>query len=448
MRLRAHRGDRVPAARRRHRVANPIVGAVLLAAMAAAVVVIAQRNAIFTSLKSGSILRAEFSRQYLLLPNQTEVKVAGVPIGVVTGVTHNHGGASVTMKIFGDNIDKLGTQPKAAIGLNAPLLSGKSYILLTPGGSPGRPDGSIPVSRTTVPVYLDSVLAAIPPPAQQGIKQFIHQTDASLLDGGRKSLSSLLATAPGSLAPASTVLQAAQGNQPGDLTQLVADLDATASTLTANPGQIQDVVSRLDQVSSTLAAESPALSSALALLPEQLARARGGLQALGGTLDALDASVAATRPIVENLGQLVDQSQPTLAAAAPVLGQLEPLLRETVPVLGQLLPASTSLTTVVNDVRGPVIHRILNPLIPDLKEVNHAVDQPPSALYQELGYVIEGLDGVTSGYDSIDHTIVFNIAFNQANVTGAPFSPLVQVGQQACVGGPCPNGVQPPGVNP
>ena len=448
MRLRAHLGERVPASRRRHRIANPVIGAALLAAMAVSVVVIAQRNAIFTSLASGAMLRAEFPRQYLLVPNQTEVKVAGVPVGVVTGVAHNRGGASVTMKVFGDNIDKLGTQPRAAIRLNAPLLSGKSYILLTPGGSTGRPDGPIPASRTTVPVYLDSVLAAIPPPAQQGIKQFIGQTDASLAAGGRQSLSSLLATAPASLAPAATALQAAEGNQPGDLTQLVSRLDATAATLTAKPGQIEDVVSNLDQVSSTLAAQSPALSSTVAGLPGQLARARSGLQALSGTLDALDASVAATRPIVDSLGQLVDQSQPTLAAAAPVLGQLQPLLRQTVPVLGQLVPTSTSLTNVVNDVGGPVIHRVLNPLIPDLTEVNHAVDQAPSSLYQELGYVIEGLDGVTSGYDSIDHTIVFNIAFNQANVTGAPFSPLVQVGQQACVGGPCPDGIQPPGVKP
>lgn len=446
-RLRSAGDDRMPPALRRHRVPNVVIGAIVLVGMAALVLVIADRNSIFTGIRSGHSVQAQFSRQYLLVANRTQVKVAGVPVGVVTGTRQDPAGALVTMKLYGDNADHLGTAPAAAIRLNAPLLGGKSYVLLTPGGSPGRPRGVIPLSRTTVPVYLDSVLAAITPQAQQGIKQFIDEVNASLANGGQAAFSHLVADAPAALTPTATVVQALEGDQPGNLTQLVTGLEGISATLTAKPGQLESVVSGLDQLASTLGSQSQALSDTVRSLPGELSQAQAGLVALRGTLGQLDVTAGPAMPAVQALGVLVNESQPTLAAAVPLLQELQPLLQQASPAVAQLVPASQTLTSILGDVHGPVINRVLNPLIPDLLGVNHPVDQPPSSLYQEIGYTIEQLDGALSGYDSIGHVIDISIGANQSEVTGAPFSPMVTVGRQPCIG-TCPNGVQPPGVQP
>lgn len=428
---------------RRRRLPLALSGIIVLVLILGAFYLATQRHAITADLASGPVVHANFDRQDLILPDRTPVKIAGVPVGVVMGVSKTSSGMDVAMKIFGHNSQVLGQDPKAALRINT-LLGGITYIQLTPGGSPGSFRGTIPVSRTTTPVYIDSILSAVPPPAQQGAKQFVNQMSRTLTNGGEVAASHLLSDAPVALSPTTPLLQALRGNQPEDLSYLVQSLGRTASTLTAQPGQIQSVVSSLGSVSSTLGSQSSALASVVAGLPAELQQARSGLGALSGTLDQLDATAAAARPEVQALGRVVGDAQPTLVAAAPVLEQLQPLLAELDPVLGQLVPTSTITTGILHDVQGPVINRILNPILPELTAVNHVEDQAPSSLYQEIAYAATQLDGALSYTDGTGHFAPVVLGFNAASVVPSH----VPVPHDGCAGTTCPAGVQPPGVQP
>ncbi|MCU4184406.1 MlaD family protein [Acidiferrimicrobium sp. IK] len=403
-------------ARRRHPIRIGIVFAlVVLVGFTAAF----EKHRILTDIKSGRTVSAEFPRQYLLKPYLTQVKIAGVVVGTVTGVTHNPSGALVTMKLYGSNAAKLGTAPTAAIRLTT-LLGGNTFVQLTPGGSSGSPQGTIPVSRSTVPVYFDNILDSITPPAQQGIKKFVNQTDLSLRNGGTQSAAAVFAKAPGALVPTGQVLNALQGEQPGDLTNLIAGLSKTDTTLTAQMGQIESVVDGLGTFSSTLGQESPALAQTIANLPVNEHNTQLGLVALDSTLNELDITAGVSRPAAQQLTQLLIQSQPTLVDAAPVLAQLNPFLADTTPLLQQLVPTVGSATTIVNNIRGPVLDHLngvgpnhqpatsangrpIPAFLPQLTAMQHVELQKPATLYQEMGYTFAGLDSVTSLYDGTGH---------------------------------------------
>lgn len=425
-------------ARQRRRRRPVLVGIVFVVVVLVGFVAAFNKHRILTDLTSGQTVRAEFPRQYLLKPYLTTVKIAGVGVGTVTSVVHEGGGAMVTMKVYGNNIDKLGTAPTAAIRLTT-LLGGDPYVQLTPGGSPGHPRGTIPVSRSTVPVYFDNLLDSITPPAQQGIHTFVNQTDLSLSQGGTHSAAAVFAHAPAALAPTGVVLGALEGEQPGDLTRLIADVAQTDTVLTRQTGQIESVVDGLGTLSSTLGTESPALAATIAHLPVDEAGTRAGLAALDSTLSELDATSTVSRPTVQQLTQLLVRAQPTLVDAAPVLAQLNPFLADSTPLLEQLDPTVQSATSVLNDVRGPVLAhlngpattsangRTITPFLPQLVAVQHVELQKPATLYQEMGYVLAGLDSVTSYYDGIGHQAEVILGQGPQGV----FEPGVDVGSSS-----------------
>ncbi len=463
MKLPALRRGGSAALRRRHPVRIGIAFAVLVAL---GFVGAFEKHRISTDLHSGRMISAEFSRQYLLKPYLTQVKIAGVVVGTVTGVSHNAGGALVEMKVFGSNSSLLGTAPSAAIRLTT-LLGGNTYVQLTPGGFTGVPQGTIPVSRSTVPVYFDNILASITPPAQQGIKKFVNQIDLSLRAGGTQSAAAIFAKAPGALVPTGKVFNALEGQQPGDLTQLIADASQTDTTVTAQMGQIESVVDGLGTFSSTLGQESPALAQTISQLPANEANTQLGLVALDSTLQELDITAGVSRPAVQQLSQLLIQSQPTLVDAAPVLAQLNPFLTDTTPLLAQLVPTVQSATTIVNDIKGPVLAHLNGPattspngrsipaFLPQLTSIQTVELQRPATLYQEMGYTIAGLDSALALFDGTSHgpEVILGqgpqgAAFatsgaSPANSTNGSYRQGTGCGGPPSAPNPCPVGVTP-----
>lgn len=400
------------AGRRRRR---PITtGIVFVAVVLVGFAVAFNKHRLETDLRSGHTVAVQFPRDYLLKTYLTPVKIAGVAVGTVTGVHHDDQGALVDLKLFGSSIDRLGTAPTAAIRLTT-LLGGNVYVQLFPGGSPGRPSGPVPLSRAQVPVYFDNLQDSITPPADSGIRRFITENDGALAAGGTASLRHAFAEAPATLTPAGQVLGAFQGQQPGDLEGLIASTAQEDTVLTAKMGQIESVVDGLGTLSTTLGAESPALQHAIATLPADEAGTQVGLTALNGTLDELDATATVSRPTVQQLSQLLVQAQPTLVDAAPVLDRFAPFLVDATPLLGQLVPTVQSTTKVVTDVEGPVLAHLNGPtttsadgrpvpgFIPQLLATQKVELQRPATLYQEIGYVLAGLDSATSFYDTSGH---------------------------------------------
>ncbi|HWE90081.1 MAG TPA: MlaD family protein [Pseudonocardiaceae bacterium] len=384
----------VHAIRRRFR-SRVITGAVLLVLVVTALFAVYQKEAISTALSSGSTVNAEFARDYRLVPNKTEVKMAGVVIGTVTDVQpDSQGNVIVSMKVHDDVPGKLGSAPSALIRPTT-LLGGNYYVQLTPGGTHQQFDGStIPLNRTNIPVELDQVLAAIPGSARTSIQNTLNLTNQALSNGAGAAVGNVLRDAPGTLAPANAVLSGLEGTRPGqDLSQLVPDLDSMAAVMSEHDGQLGSVVDSLNSVSGALSNSRAPLAEAIGSLPQTLSATRTGMVSLQGTLNQLTSTANAALPAAQQLGPLLSAANPVIAAARPLVDNLRPVLDQALPIVSQLTPTAQLATTTLNDISGPVLDRVNGPiakmvLSPWSGSGYYAGDGGNGHLfYQEVGYL-------------------------------------------------------------
>lgn len=342
-----------------------LLGAVSLVAVLALLFAVYQKERISTMLADGNQVEAEFERDYHLVPNKSDVKVAGVVVGTVTDVTPSDDGkAVVSMKVEGDTVDKLGSEPSAIVRPTT-LLGGNYYVELRPGGSRGTYDAQrIPVDRTSVPVELDRILAALPKTVRDSVQRSSALTDDTLRSGARESLGRFLDEAPGALRPAEPVLSAVRGTRPEqDLWRLVPDLGAAAAAMTKGDGQqLGRIADSMRNVSAALSAQRAPLADTLSTLPQTLETTRRGLDDLDRTLEKLVETAPLAQPAVRQLDRVLQKTDPVLRRARPLVSELRPLLHDTLPVVDKLVPTAKRATGTLENVRGPVMDRINGPI--------------------------------------------------------------------------------------
>ena len=306
------------------------------------------------------------------------------------------------------------------------LLGGSYYLELEPGGDRGEVQDDIPVDRASVPVELDRVAAALQPDALLGLQRSTGHLDDTLSRGGSEALQDLARTAPGTLGPAGGVLQAARGTRPEvDLTELVQGLESASRALSENNGQLDDVVTGLDSLSGVLDRRGGDIAASLRNAPETLRIANTGLHNLDGTLAELRDTAGPALPVVEELDELLDTAEPVLEEARPVVADLRGLLVDARPLVDDLVPATQGLTTVLDNLEGPVLDRVNGPV---LDTINSGFDGTgpyeggggDNPFYTELAYMVTNLDSVSALTDENGAVIGFNPGVNGGSVAGLP----------------------------
>lgn len=384
---------------------NQLIGTVIVATTVLLGVLVFQRSFLVTTLTPGDTITAVFERDYRLRDYVSEVKVAGVVVGTVTGVDETSEGMSeVSMKLDGDVVDRLGTAPSAAIRPST-LLGGKYYVELTPGGGPGAPEGAIPVERTRIAVELDAVVETLQPEAREGIRQFTEQVDETLKqDGGAAAVKDFLAAAPGALRPSAPVLTALSGERPEDLRTLISGLDDTARVLNAQEGQLDEILTSLDSTAGALDRERVAVGETVGELPATLRSTRSGMTALRGSLDRLTDTAADLEPSAEALDPLLADLEPVLVQARPIVADLRELLTDARPLVDDLVPTAQTGTRVLDDLSGPVLDRVNGPI---LDAVNSTWDGAGPYegngsdyfLYQDIAFMFTNANAATKFTD-------------------------------------------------
>lgn len=387
-----------------------------------------QKDRIVTTLTPGESIQADFARDYRLEPFHTKVKVAGVPVGVVTSVVRQPDGtAGVTLKVDDGIPEKIGALPAAVIRPNT-LLGGNYSVELLPGGGPGRIKGTIPTQRTKTPVELDRVAAALQPPALQGLRSSVGNLDSTLRQNGQQQLKNLVRDAPATLGPAGDVVDAARGTQPNqDLPKLVSGLESTSRVLSEKQGQLDGTVRDLNTASATLGRQSEPIAETVHNLPQTLSTARVGLDRLSGSLSELQSTAGPARPAVRKLDAVLTRADPVLAKARPVVGDLRGVLHDAQPTVQELEPTVDQGTGVLNDVRGPVLDRIHGPVMQTVLSPyrgsgpyqGSGANRP---LYQELAYMISNLDSTSKMTDRNGASVAFEPGVGPGTVGGLPIN--------------------------
>lgn len=391
-------------------------------------VLVFEKNRIGVMLKPGASITIEFKDKIGLREFISQVKVAGVPVGKVSSIDRKKGDLTEVVVKVDSNIPKiLDTAPTARVRATT-LLGGNYYVDLRPGGIPGEFDGTIPIERTSQEVELDQVVAALQPDARRGIGASIRDLDATLSSGGSAALRDLTHDAPQTLGPAGDVLTSLRGTRPDtDLTEMIHGLEGVSRALADKEVHLDGLVADLGTTTSVLSHRSGDLAAWIHGMPETLRSSDIGLAKLDTTLRDLRDTSDPARPSVKELGSLMKRLDPVVAKAVPVVHDLRHVMNDLRPAVDDLRPTSQNLTSVFDDLRGPVLDRTNGPILnvinsPYRGSGPYAHTSGDDPFYKELAYMVTNLDRAAETRDRNGAAIAFEPGSGPGTAAGLPLS--------------------------
>ncbi len=398
---------------------------VILAAIAA--VLLFQKADILAAVRSGETIEISFTEAHRLRPSVSEVKVAGVGVGIVRSVEReDDGSTTVTVKLDDDALDAIGTAPSAQIRPTT-MLGGNYYVEIVPGGRRGEFSGSIPATRTSLPVELDGLTRAFPADARDGVRTSVRGLDGALDERGSQAMRDLVASAPDTLDPLAEVLRGLQGTQPQrDLARLVAGLESTSRILSSEQSRLGPLLTDLATMSRVLDDRRNDLASATATMPATLDQTDLMLSRLDGVLTTLEDTAGPARPAVRELDRMLERVEPVLTRARPVVRDLRGVLRDARPTVEDLVPVGRDLDASIDHVRGPVLDRTNGPILQQILTSWHGTGRYAGGgadreLYKELGYMFSNL-AAANMMDRNGSMISFFPGVGPGSLSGLPFS--------------------------
>ena len=320
----------------------------------------------------GYQVRAMFAETGLLVSG-ADVRISGVNVGRVTGVSREGRRSLVTMSIQ----QRYAPVPRATRAiLRQKTLLGEAYVGLSPGPhtGPKLPDGGLlPASQVAPTQQLDQVLGAFGQPTQQDLQLFLTGGAASLA-GRAEDLNSTLGNLDPAVSELSEVVTELDQER-GPLAGLLRNGATVVTTLGQRAADIQTLIRAGDQVFSATSQRNAALAATIDRLPPFLARLRVTLNAVGHTLSlagpsvtTLQRSAPLVRPALQDVislsgpalvllhaaPRLIQDSLKALPAIArfndafkPAVDQLFPAVRQIVPVISFIGQYHRELTSAM-----------------------------------------------------------------------------------------------------
>ena len=404
-----------------------VLGRVFVTVAAVAAVLLFQKADILAALRSGETVEISFSEAHRLRPSVSEVKVAGVAVGIVRSVERqDDGSTTVKVKLDDEALAAIGTAPSAQIRPTT-MLGGNYYVEIVPGGRRGDFAGTIPATRTSLPVEFDGVTRVFPAEARKGVRTGVQGLDGALDKRGSKALRDLVGSAPDTLDPLAEVLRGLQGTRPQrDLARLVAGVESTSRILSSEQSKLGPLLLDLEATSRVLEARRGDLTRTTATMPGTLDETDLMLGRLDSVLTTLEDTAGPARPAVRELDRMLKVADPVLTKARPVVRELRGVLRDARPTVEDLVPISRDLESSIGNVRGPVLDRANGPILGQLMSSWHGSGRYAGGgadreLYKELGYMFSNL-AAANMMDRNGSMISFFPGMGPGSLAGLPFS--------------------------
>ncbi len=348
--------------------------------------------------KGGEVVTATFRTAANVSPGKTPVRVSGVNVGEVEKVERLPGarGVKVTMRINDDGV-KLRKDAGAHIYWRT-LLGFAFYIDLDQGSSSeALGDTTIPMSRTSAQVELDTVLSSLTPPSREGIRSTLDEFSEGFK--GNVSIGSSVDQLGPAMEQAAPGLDALRGVRAGDLTDTVRSTSRLMGALARNEDDLGQVIAHADTTLGVTAARRAAISQTLQQGPGTLDQTVQTMTRLRTTLDELD-------PIAEKLRPGARVLDDASLAVRPALRQLGPTLDDARPLLADLRPALTSLRTASRngvpflDALEPTLVRTRDTILPGVNKRGFT----GLKLYEAIGPAASTVSSSASLYDAYGFT--------------------------------------------
>jgi len=296
--------------RHRNPVAVGVVGLLLLALIGFG----AYRADSLPFIGGGTTYSADFTES-AGLGEGDEVRIAGVKVGKVTGVSLDGAKVKVTFKVKDAWIGNAST-----VGIAIKTLLGEKYLAVDPlGDSPQDPDERITASRTTSPYDVTQ--------AFNGLGETIGEIDTEQLAKSFETISATFKDSPPDVKSAAKGLSA--------LSKTVSERDAQLATLLKGSKQLTKTLANKKSGFETL------LDDGNLLLGEIQARR-----------DSIHLLLTGTRDLGTQLTGLVSDNNKQLKPTLKALGRVTEVLKKNRKSLDQVLALAGSYNRLVGNTLG------------------------------------------------------------------------------------------------
>jgi len=276
--------------------------------------------------------RAVFADAGALQVVGAEVRMAGTPVGKVTGKRRVGDAAEVTMELD----ESAGDLRADAMAQLRPRLAfeGTAFVDLQPGtpAAAALGDRPIPLARTRTFTSLDRVLRVADGPTRDRIRGTAAGLAGALEPGARATLNRVLDDAPELLRDAAWTTEAALGPRPAALQRTVRGFSRTVGALAAREDDLAPLLrgtaATARAARGSAAARRMALRATLAGLPATAAALRRGGTALEGTVDRLAPVARDLRPGLRRLDDTLRTARPLLREGADAVIAARPLVAD------------------------------------------------------------------------------------------------------------------------
>jgi virulence factor Mce-like protein len=357
------------------------------------------RSATDDETKNHYMVRAIFDNASTLVMGE-DVKVAGAPVGVISGmdVTPDKK-AAVTLRIDDDGFTPFKRDAKCEIRLQG--LIGERFVECEPGSAGARQlatiddgDGKgerlLPVENTSSPVDLDLLNDVLRLPYRQRFAILLNELGTGLAGRGT-DLNEVIHRANPALRETDKVL-AILANQNRQLAQLASDSDRVLSPLARERQRFAHWIVTANDTGQATAERQSDISLGIHRLPEFLRQLRLLMVDLEGVTDQ-------GTPLLRDLGA----AAPDLGRLIKAQGTLADASRDSFPSLGDALergrPALIHARPLIQDLNR--LGKQLAPVSVNLDELTKSLDR--TGAVPRINDTLYYIALTTNGFDSLSH---------------------------------------------
>ncbi|HEV3232498.1 MAG TPA: MlaD family protein [Candidatus Dormibacteraeota bacterium] len=276
----------------------------------------------------GYELKADFSDADGIA-NASDVRIAGVYVGQVTGVAPKAGGlAEVTFRVDAAHAPlHAGTR----VDLRLQTLLGQKFLDIQPGPASApqiASDTTIPSTATQSPVDFDQLLSAFDKPTRDAVATLIQELGTAT--NGRGQDVNVLLTDLNNLSTNSTPDLQTFSDRGQNLDTILGNLANVGDNLATNRQHLANVQTQLNQVLGTLSTNDAGFRR---FIEQGDASLGHGLAQYGGESRNIQASLNALRPVFDQLDPLlvqVDTDQALLDPITKIQRSLTPYIASSV----------------------------------------------------------------------------------------------------------------------
>lgn len=305
-------------------------------------------------------VHAQVPRASSLVPGAS-VRMAGIQVGHVTGVTRTGSTARVTF-----NIDKKHSPLPAdsRIGVRLRTLIGENYASIYPGRSAAKlPDGgTLPITQADDYVDVDQILSVLQGNTRESARRFISGMGAGVRNRGPE-LNAFLGGATGVVKNGVSLVQTVSHDR-RQVSRLIENFGNVMRSIGDRGAAVSETARGLRGTFSAVAARDKALGETLDQMPATLSQVRKTSAVVGSVTGTL-------APTLTNLASAVRAAGPAVRLLRPAAGEGEGVLKgvsATAPPLVDTLGRVRRLAGPTASAL-PRVHAALCELVPALDYV-------------------------------------------------------------------------------